>query len=80
MTGWKRTALDGRNTVKWRPGDSQAALDALVSVDGTGIDSESDLPDDGLVDLDGQPDMQQAVREQFDDLTTDTSGGSTGGQ
>jgi hypothetical protein len=51
-----------------------------VSVDGTGISSEADLPEDGLVDLSGQPDVQQAVRDKYDQLTTATSGGTTSGQ
>jgi hypothetical protein len=68
--------MDGRNVVQWQPDDEQAALDALVSVDGTGVSSESDLPDDGLVDLSGQPEMQQAVRDKYDELTGGSDGSS----
>jgi len=73
MTGYTRTAMDGRNTVKWEPDDSQAALKSLVNVDGTGVTSESDLPEDGLVDLDDQPDVQAAVREEYQRLTDDST-------
>jgi len=79
MTGWKRTAMDGRNTVEWEPDDSAAARDALVNVDGTGVSSQSDLPSDGIVDLNGQPDVQKAVRDEYDRLTSDTTDGGTSG-
>lgn len=69
MTGYIRTNQKGKYDVYWQPDDSQAALQSLVHVDGTGISSESDLPDDGLVDLDGQPDVQQAVRNKYNELT-----------
>jgi len=66
--------------VRWEPDDDeQAALQALVNVDGTGVSAESDLPEDGLVDLDGQPDVQAAVRDEYDRLTTDTTDGGTSG-
>lgn len=71
MSGYKRTSKDGKFSVAWQPDDSQAALDALVAVDGTGVSDESDLPENGLVDLDDQPDVQQAVRDEHQRLTTD---------
>jgi len=71
--------MDGRNTVEWQPDNAQAALQALVNVDGTGVASESDLPEDGLVDLDDQPDVQQAVRDEYQRLTGDTTDGGTSG-
>jgi hypothetical protein len=71
--------MDGRNTVEWQPDNAQAALQALVNVDGTGVASESDLPEDGLVDLDDQPDVQAAVRDEYDRLTSDTTDGGTSG-
>jgi len=76
VTGYKRDS--GRYKVTWEK-DGQEALDALVNVDGTGVTSESDLPSDGLVDLDGQPDVQQAVREEYQRLTGDTTDGGTSG-
>jgi len=79
MTGYTRHSSDGRYTVKWQPEDERAALKALVNVDGTGVTSESDLPDGGLVELDGQPDVQQAVRDESDRLTSDTTDGGTSG-
>lgn len=79
MTGYTRSALDGQNTVKWQPDDPAAALDALVAVDGTGVSDESGLPDDGLVDLDGQPDVQAAVRDEYARLTSNTTDGGTNG-
>jgi len=79
MTGYTRTALDGHNTVNWQPDNTQAAHNALVNVDGTGVSSESDLPEDGLVDLDDQPDVQQAVRNEYARLTSDTTDGGTSG-
>jgi hypothetical protein len=79
MTGYRRTTTDGRYSVTWQPDDEQTAVDALASVDGTGVADESDLPSDGLVDLDGQPDVQQAVRDEFERLTTDTTDGGTSG-
>jgi len=77
MTGYTRFGADGRNTVEWEPDDAQAALDALVNVSGTGVSAESDLPSDGLVNLDGQPDVQAAVRDEYERLTSGTSGGTT---
>jgi len=71
--------MDGRNTVEWQPDNAQAALQALVNVDGTGVTSESDLPENGLVDLDNQPDVQQAVRDEYERLTSDTTDGGTSG-
>jgi len=71
--------MDGRNTVEWEPDDSAAARDALVNVDGTGVSSQSDLPSDGIVDLNGQPDVQKAVRDEYDRLTSDTTDGGTSG-
>jgi len=79
MTGYQRTTTDSRYPVKWQPDNAQAAVDALIAVDGTGVNAESDLPDNGLVDLDGQPDVQQAVRDEYDRLTSDTTDGGTSG-
>jgi len=46
MTGYE---IDlGYGYRQWQPDDSQAALDALIAVDGTGVADESDLPEDGL--------------------------------
>jgi len=67
MTGYEVDL--GYGYRRWRPDDSQTALQALVNVDGTGVSSESDLPSDGLVDLDGQPEVQAAVREEYNELT-----------
>jgi len=83
MTGYERKS--GGYPVVWEPDDSAAALDALVNVSGTGVSaesalpSESDLPSDGLVNLNDQPDVQQAVRDEHDRLTTDTTDGGTSG-
>jgi len=77
MTGYQVDL--GYGYRRWQPADSQAALQALVNVDGTGVTSESDLPDGGLVELDGQPDVQAAVRDEYDRLTTDTTDGGTSG-
>jgi len=79
MTGFERTNTNDRYRIEWEPDDSQTALDALVAVDDTGVASESDLPSDGLVDLDGEPDVQQAVRDEYDRLTSDTTDGGTSG-
>jgi len=77
MTGYE---IDlGYGYRQWQPDDSQAALDALIAVDGTGVADESDLPEDGLVDLDDHPDVQQAVRDEYDRLTSDTTDGGTSG-
>jgi len=77
MTGYKSDL--GFGMKRWEPDDSQTALKTLVNVDGTGVASESDLPEDGLVDLDGQPEVQQAVRDEYDRLTSDTTDGGTSG-
>jgi len=79
MSGYQRTNTNGRYPVVWQPDDSQAALEALVTVDGTGVTDESDLPDNKLVDLDGKPDVQQAVRDEYQRLTSDTTDGGTSG-
>jgi len=79
MTGFKRMNMNGRYRIEWEPADSQAAVNALVNTDGTGVSSESDLPDDGLVDLDGKPDVQTAVREEYARLTGETTDGGTSG-
>jgi len=79
MTGYSRISADGRCEVEWRPDDTQAALNALVNVDGTGVTDESDLPQDGLVDLDDKPDVQKAVRDEHARLTNDTTDGGTSG-
>jgi len=77
MTGYE---IDlGYGYRRWQPDDPQAALQALVAVDGTNVSDESDLPEDGLVDLDDQPDVQQAVRDEYDRLTSDTTDGGTSG-
>jgi len=73
MTGFERRNTNDRYRIEWEPDDSQAALDALVAVDATGVTSESDLPEDGLVDLDDQPDVQAAVREEYQRLTDDST-------
>jgi len=73
MSGYQRTNQAGRYRVEWQPDDSQAAAQALVNVDGTGISGESDLPDDGLVELDDKPDVQAAVREEYQRLTEDST-------
>ncbi|MFB6242834.1 MAG: hypothetical protein ABEH80_01930 [Halobaculum sp.] len=80
MTGYTHVAQDGDHMVNWQPDDPQAALDALVAVGGTGVSSESDLPEDGLVDLSGKPDVRTAVREKHDELTSANTGGQTSGQ
>jgi len=79
MTGYKRTNMDATLPVEWQPDDSQAALKSLVNVEGTGVTDESDLPEGGLVDLDDQPDVQQAVRDEYARLTSETTDGGTSG-
>lgn len=74
MTGYEINL--GYGYRRWQPNDAQTALQALVNVDGTGVTSEADLPEDRLVDLDGQPDVQAAVREEYQRLTTDTTEGT----
>jgi len=65
---FRRTSNSGHE-IEWSPENEQKAIEALAAVDGTGVTSESDLPSDGLVDLDGQPDVQARVREKYQDLT-----------
>jgi len=77
MTGYEVDL--GYGYRRWQPDNAQAALDALIAVNGTEVASESDLPQDGLVDLDGQPDVQQAVRDEYQRLTSDTTDGGTSG-
>jgi len=71
MTGYEVDL--GYGYRRWQPGNSQVALNALIGVDGTGVTDESDLPEDGLVDLDDQPDVQAAVREEYQRLTDDST-------
>lgn len=65
---YERTSSTGQ-TVEWNPEHTDAAAQALADVSGTGVSTLSEAKDAAPIDLDGKPDVQQAVRDEYETLT-----------